>query len=102
MARQEFSKATKLAAFERCKGVCECGCGQKILSAEYDHWPVPAAFGGTNDLANCRVLNKRCHRKITSTSDVPKIAKATRIIEKRAGLRKSKRPFPKRVNAWNS
>ena len=100
MARQEFSKAVKLAAWERCGGICECGCGQKILTAEYDHWPVPAAFGGGNDLENCRVLNKRCHRKITADVDVPKIAKAVRIIEKRAGLRKSKRPFPKRVNPW--
>lgn len=89
-----FSKSTKLDAWNRCKGRCECGCGQKILTAEYDHYPVPYALDGPNDLSNCRVLDKRCHRKITSEKDVPVIAKAVRVAEKRAGLRKPRSPMP--------
>lgn len=100
--RAEFSPKTKLAAFERCKGICECGCGQKIEVAEYDHYPVPAAFGGSNDLDNCRALRKKCHRRITSEKDIPTIAKAKRIVEKRAGVRRTKRPFPKRANPWGA
>ena len=88
--RQEFPKAIKLAAWQRCSGICECGCGQKITRAEYDHYPVPAAIGGTSDLSNCRVLEARCHRILTSSKDVPAIAKSTRIFEKRIGARTSR------------
>lgn len=101
--RQEFSKRTKLTAYERCKGICECGCGQKIISAEYDHWPVPAAIGGSNELSNCRVLAKRCHRVITAEKDAPAIAKTRRVFEKRAGVRDKRRGFkkpPPGYSAW--
>lgn len=95
--RSEFSKKTMLQAWERCGGYCECGCGLKIIgSVEYDHYPVPAALGGSNELENCRVLSKKCHRLITATKDQPAISKSQRIYEKRAGVRKTKRPFPKR------
>lgn len=101
--RQEFSKAVKLAAWERCGGYCECGGHHKplrIIRAEYDHWPVPATWDGPATLENCRVLDVRCHRGITNATDIPKIAKATRVDEKRAGLRKTRRPFPKRADPW--
>jgi len=94
--RAEFSKSVKLAAWERCGGRCECGCMLKIITPEFDHYPVPAGIGGPGTLENCRVLDKKCHRRITSTVDVPAIAKSTRIFEKRIGLRKSRRPMPKR------
>lgn len=94
--RAEFSKATKLSAWERCGGRCECGCQLKIITPEYDHFPVPAALGGSNDLENCRVLDRKCHRRITAQKDVPAIAKSQRGFEKRAGIRRTKRPFPKR------
>jgi 5-methylcytosine-specific restriction endonuclease McrA len=101
MGRQEFSDKTKRAAWDRCGGICECGCLKPIHRAQYDHI-VPCGLGGGNDLDNCQVLTQSCHAKKTRKRDVPSISKAVRIIEKRAGLRKSKRPFPKRVNAWNS
>ena len=101
--RAEFSTKTKLAAWERCKGHCECGCGRKIEQAEYDHYPIPASLGGSNDVDNCRVLSKKCHRRITETKDIPELSKSQRIYEKRAGVRKPKgRPFPKRVNPWGA
>ena len=99
--RAEFSKATKLQAWERCGGICECGCGLKIIGvAEYDHYPIPAALGGSNELSNCRVLMKKHHRQITAEKDVPAIAKSQRGFEKRIGARKTKRPFPKRIDPW--
>lgn len=85
--RREFSKSTKLAAFERSGGRCECGCNQPILGTpEYDHI-TPAAIGGSNDLDNCRVMAKRCHRVKTSENR-PEIDKTRRVLEKRAGVRK--------------
>jgi 5-methylcytosine-specific restriction endonuclease McrA len=99
VTRSEFSKSTKLAAFARSGGRCET-CGYKIVrEAEHDHI-VPAAIGGSNDLENCRVLCKKCHSVKTSKVDVPQIAKSVRIYEKRAGVRKPRRPFQKRVDPW--
>lgn len=92
--RQEFSKTTKLAAWERCGGKCECGCNQKIYGdAEYDHI-IEATLGGDNSLENCRVLKRKCHGAKTSERR-PELDKSRRIREKTAGLRKPKgRPLP--------
>ena len=100
--RAEFSKKTKAEAFQRARGRCECGCGSKLTpgEVEYDHWPVPAALGGSNELTNCRVLRTKCHRRLTASKDVPAISKSVRIAEKAMGLRKSSRPFPKKVDPW--
>lgn len=95
MIRQEFTKNTKRAAWERSGGICQCGCGQRITTPEYDHWPVPAALGGSNALNNCRVLDKRCHRKLTAEHDTPRVKKATRVFEKRINAREKRRGFPK-------
>lgn len=93
--RQEFSKTTRVAAWERCGGVCECGCQQKIIGTPEYHHIVPAALDGSNDLENCAVLQKRCHRVRTAETDVPEIAKSRRIFEKRIGARGQGRGFPK-------
>ena len=85
--RREFSKATKLAAWERSGGRCECGCGQKIIGTpEYDH-RLEDYVGGANDLVNCVVMSKRCHR-LKTNANRPEIDKTRRIAEKRAGVRK--------------
>lgn len=87
--RAEFSKATKLAAWERCRGFCECGCGQKIIGTpEYDH-ALEDYVGGSNALQNCVVMSKKCHRLKTKESR-PEIDKTRRILEKRAGVRKGR------------
>lgn len=101
MTRSEFPKSVKLAAFERCRGRCECGCGLKILGGvHYDHYPIPAALGGPGTLENCRVLMIKHHRMITAETDIPAISKSDRIYQKRAGVRKSRRPMQKHRDPW--
>lgn len=93
-SKDEFTKATKIAAFQRANGRCECGCGVKIIAGEveYDHI-IEVALGGTNDLENCRVMRSKCHRSKTSTRAAP-LAKSKRIAERNMGLRKTPRPMP--------
>lgn len=100
--RAEFTKATKLLAFERSNGHCEC-CGGKILtSAEYDHI-IEDTLTHDNSLENCRVLCSKCHGAKTQKNR-PAIDKTRRIYEKRAGVRKKKgRGFqkpPAGYDAW--
>jgi 5-methylcytosine-specific restriction endonuclease McrA len=92
--RQEFSKKVKLAAWERCGGICECGCGQKIISGavEYDHI-IEDALGGEPTLDNCMVMRKRCHDGKTGKRR-PALDKTRRVIEKAAGARKTSKPMP--------
>ncbi len=96
MSRLEFTAKTKTAAMLRARGRCECGCGLKILGTpEYDH-VLPAALGGGNDLENCRVLDPKCHRRKTHGPGIDgnsQIARATRLAEKRLGMRPKKRGF---------
>ena len=102
--RAEFTKSTKAQAFLAANGICQCGCGVKLTPGEvqYDHWPVPAALGGSNDVTNCRPLRTKCHRRITAEKDVPTIAKAVRVSEKAMGLRKSSRGFRKAPDGYDS
>lgn len=92
-SRQEFTKKTKLAAFARAGGRCECGCGKKLMpgDVEYDHITA-AALGGDNSLENCRVLSRACHRAKTN-GDVAAIAKSNRNRAKHIGAHKSKHPM---------
>ncbi len=54
--RKEFPKKVKLAAWQRSGGICECGCGVKIIAGdgpEYDHI-IEDTIGGEPTLENCR------------------------------------------------
>ena len=109
--RAEFTKQTKLAAWDRSGQRCECyklkkpTCNrQKIIGIPEYHHLVPAALGGSNDLDNCAVLSAKCHGLETRQETVPEVAKTRRIYEKRAGVRKSKRPMrkaPKNYDTFN-
>lgn len=96
--RDEFPGKVKEAAWERCGGCCEdpsCN-GAKILDgAHYDH-VIPAALGGKGTLENCQVLCGWHHKRKTKVEDMPRIAKAKRILKRRANLRKYKYKWPKR------
>lgn len=99
--RAEFSDKVKSQAWERCAGNCE-HCGNPIRAGngpEYHH-DIDAMLGGPNTLENCLVLCIRpCHKAVTAERR-PEITKTKRLLEKRIGLRKSKRPFPQRADPW--
>lgn len=102
-SRAEFSRQTKLQAWTRCGGVCECGCGLKIIGRPEYHHIIEAAVGGDASLKNCQVTDPKCHRRITSTETVPAVTRAKRIEEKRLGLRPRRGGFrkpPPGYNAW--
>ncbi|MCH9751089.1 MAG: hypothetical protein K0U61_02620, partial [Alphaproteobacteria bacterium] len=93
--RAEFSKETKRKAWDRSKGICECGCGVKIVDGdgpEYDH-ELECFLGGDNSLENCRVLRLRCHKQKTRLRRL-ELDKTRRGLEKRLNLRtKKSRPM---------
>jgi 5-methylcytosine-specific restriction enzyme A len=93
--RKEFSKKVKLAAWQRSGGICECGCGVKIITGdgpEYDH-VTEDTIGGEPTLENCMVMRKRCHDAKTRTRR-PEIDKTRRGFEKRIKARSPSRPMP--------
>ena len=79
MARKEFSRKVRLAAFTRANGCCE-KCTRKLIGGElpeYDHI-LPDALGGKPTLENCQVLCAGCHAIKTGKEDVPRIRKSDR------------------------
>ncbi|CAA2139509.1 HNH endonuclease [Hyphomicrobium sp. ghe19] len=102
MSRQEFSKKVKLAAWQRSGGICECGCGVKIIAGdgpEYDHIKEDT-IGGEPTLENCRVMRKRCHDAKTRKRR-PEIDKTRSGFEKRINARKKSRPIPgSKASGW--
>jgi 5-methylcytosine-specific restriction endonuclease McrA len=93
--RKEFPKKVKLAAWQRSGGICECGCGVKIIAGdgpEYDHI-IEDTIGGEPTLENCRVMRKRCH-KAKTLQRRPEIDKTRRGFERRICARKPAHPMP--------
>lgn len=92
MPRLEFSRTTKLAAYDRCGGTCEgCGCDLALAKGvEYDH-RIADNLRPDNSVENCQVLCIPCHKQKTK-ADVKVIAKANSV---RAG-RLNAKPFPSR------
>jgi 5-methylcytosine-specific restriction endonuclease McrA len=66
---------------------------QDSADYNYDHI-IPDQLLGVNDLDNCQVLCRGCHREKTK-SDIARIAKAKRQFAKNRGMKK-KWPWPKR------
>ena len=97
MSRYEFSKQVKLAAWERCKGICECGCGNRIElgnGPDFHHAYLPATQPGSHTLDNCEVLRRKpCHAVITAETTIPMQAKSRRTIEKRINAREKRGGF---------
>lgn len=85
--RREFSKATKLEAWQRSGGNCET-CSLPIRGRpEYDHI-TPCGLGGDNSLENCAVLCRQCHAIKTHEpdGDRSKMSKADRVRLKHLGI----------------
>ena len=102
MIRQEFSRKTRVIAFERCAGKCEkCGMRLKVGEGEYDHI-LPAAFGGEATIENCQVLCVPCHRGPggKTAQDVKAIRKSDRIRAKHTGAmpKKGKSKWRKKMD----
>jgi 5-methylcytosine-specific restriction protein A len=106
MPRAEFSKATKQAVLKRSKGRCEAKgayygfprgvrCNANLAyGVEYDHFPIRAVDGGTDDPANCAAVCIKCHRWKTTKVDLPQIAKSKRLHNRRWNLRDLGDPLP--------
>lgn len=68
---------------------------QVISRFEWNHHPIPHAFGGPSEHWNLDPEPKEHHRKITAEVDIPRIAKAKRIS-------KSQEQFRQRILAKGS
>lgn len=98
MSRTEFSARTKKAAWDRAKGICECGCDQPFGNhpksrPHYDH-DMPDALGGDTSLENCKVLRVDCHRAKTANRDTRPITKALRGERARRNIEAPKAIIP--------
>lgn len=109
----DFSRKTKVAAWERADGRCEHEefrrgqllrdngdfirerCNKKLFPGDifYDHI-IPEAISHDNSLANCQVLCRDHHDAKTRKADVPTIAKVKRVQANHIGA-KVKRPASK-------
>jgi 5-methylcytosine-specific restriction enzyme A len=86
--RKEFSVKTQMAAYERCKGICE-ECARDFTPsnpAEYDH-VIEDYYEGGNGLDNCRVVCRDCHKSKTGQRAAT-IAKSRRLLKQQAGIKK--------------
>ena len=105
--QHEFSKETKRAARERSGGLCEAiGAvyglepGQRCNAplsrgVEFDHYPSPAGDPGSDGLDNCVSCCPTCHKRKTTTYDIPMLAKGKRVSDKHLGIKaKTSRPIP--------
>jgi len=95
--RREFSKQVKRDAFVRAAGKCEgqnCGARLSLGKFHYDH-VIPDGLGGEPILDNCAVLCTACHKDKTTKRDVPAIAKAKRIEDRRNGIKN-----PRSIRSW--
>ena len=106
MRRIEFSKKTKVLAFERAKGRCEnletssqfeSPCGAKLYpgNCEFDH-VIPAELGGDSSLSNCQVLCRN-HHKNKTRKDQANIGRARRVHAKHLGIKK-----PRSITGWKN
>jgi 5-methylcytosine-specific restriction enzyme A len=98
--RQEFTKATKLEAWTRSGGRCQC-CTAKLFpgNIEYHH-DKECTYGGSNDSGNCIVLCRACHSAITRKRTAA-IAKSNRVRAGHLGIKRTSRPMPgSRASGW--
>lgn len=90
--RQEFTKRTKLLAFQRSNGHC-FGCGVRLSTGNIEyHHDKECAFGGGIGLDNCIVLCKSCHAGITR-KQAKVIAKSNRVRAKHLGIARKRSSF---------
>lgn len=102
--RREFPQAVRKLAFKRCckngtmPGIPQCeNCGNVLRSGniEYEHLQADG-LAGEPTLENCGVwCAVPCASKKTRTQDIPRMAKADRVLKASYGLKtKGSRPMP--------
>ena len=95
--RLEFTPGIIAKRFAHCNGRCEwptCGMilrGRADYEADHDK---TAEEGGDNSFENCRILCLAHHAEKTNKHDKPRIAKGTRQMKARAGVKPKGRGFP--------
>src|ERR1700737_576946 len=97
--RREFSQKVRKAAFKRCcengtkPGIPQCeSCGNVLVAGniEFEHLDADG-LGGEPALENCGVWCARpCSSKKTADVDIPRMAKADRVLKKNFGLQAKK------------
>ena len=101
MTRAEFSRRTKLKAWERAGGACET-CGRKLYPGdriEYDH-RVTCEQGGDSSLENCALLCGPCHSEKTK-QDAKVSAKSRSVRARHVGAAAPKAVVPgSRKSKW--
>lgn len=77
------------------KGICGCGCGDKLDAREgiIDEHVLALGLLGANDLANRSLWRKPCSDAKTYGKDLPAIAKAKRIEAREEGTRRPRKPI---------
>lgn len=108
MARAEFSKKVKNAAYERANKRCEGTgtfygwepghrCNMPLdRGVEYDHI-ILEANSHDNSLTNCAAVCIPCHEYKTRKRDIPTAAKTVRQRDKDRSITSHKRSWPKRA-----
>ncbi len=104
MSRRDFSVAVKRAAYERSRGICECGCNRPFTDhpkerPEYDH-ELCDFLDGKPDLENCKVIRVDCHL-IKTARDMKHIKKARRGEKARKNITRAKHTMPgSKASGW--
>ena len=92
--RLEFTRSTKLAAWQRDGGRC-VHCGKKLGpgdAIEYDH-RIRCEIEPDNSLSNCDTLCGPCHSFKTHKVDAPAAAKSRSVRARHVGAASPKRPM---------
>jgi len=94
MKRVEFPGKVRVAAWERCRGLCE-NCTRRLSPGDvYFEHLVPAGLTGQATLENCGVYCRSCWTEKTRTYDLPTVAKAKRQQIHFLGAKRSRNPLP--------
>lgn len=99
--RREFPAKVKVAAFKRCGGHCEGGCGARLYPGKYryDHI-IPDWMDGEPTLENCSVRCLNCDAPKTA-ADQTAIAKVKRMERLHLGAKAPGRSLPcGRASKW--
>lgn len=96
MTRRHISARERMDIWTRCGGVCHI-CGAKI-DGTHEAWDVEhiiaLAMGGDDHGDNLAPAHRSCHRRKTA-EDVRAVAKAARMQQRAAGIkRQSRTPLP--------